>query len=129
MQITFLLTFERTFNENNFWREITDEHSDSTRNACATLFSNTYIFGRGESDGMIRQIELFILRAMLHDSRIDSSYYLVRQLFKVARASKGVIIIGGLITHIALVVSVDPHEHNSPTYCPKLGIDACLAMK
>lgn len=47
----------------------------------------------------------------------------------MARTFKGAIVIGGLSTHIASIVGVDPHGQDSPTYSLGLDIDACLAMK
>lgn len=65
---------------------------------------------------------------MLHDFHINSAYYLVRQLLKVAMALKGAIVVGGLITNITLFIGFNPSEQNSHTFHLKLDIEACLAM-
>ena len=87
------------------------------------------IFGRGESDGVVRKIELYSLWAMLNKVDFDSGFHFLQTLWRAAKASSGMIVFGGLITQVAfnLGCALDGLEviHGND----KIDIDSCLAMK
>lgn len=50
------------------------------------------VFGRGDSDGIVRQTKLFFLWAMLHEVDLDTGSHLARQFAKVGKATSGDIV-------------------------------------
>lgn len=65
------------------------------------------VFGCGDSDGIVCYRELMFLWAILEKIHLDISSYLVRYLAKVYRAPTRNILIGGLITPIAMALGCD----------------------
>lgn len=58
------------------------------------------LFGIGEPGG-VRVAELFILWAMVHGHVMNTCYYLISHLASIAEHSKGLIVVGGLVSYIA----------------------------
>ncbi|XP_042449055.1 uncharacterized protein LOC122033980 [Zingiber officinale] len=73
----------------------------------AVRFMANTIFGRGDSVGVARLSELQFLWAMINDVKIDSGAHLVRHFVKIGNSSTGVIVIGGLLTKIALALGCE----------------------
>ncbi|GAB2292599.1 hypothetical protein Dimus_026836 [Dionaea muscipula] len=65
------------------------------------------IFGRGDSEGVVRQSELLFFDAMFSDLGVDAGAFLSQHLLKVAHSTHGDICVGGLITHIAISLGYD----------------------
>lgn len=66
---------------------------------------------------------------MLHDFKVDSAFYLAMQFHKIARATKGVIVVSGLIRSIALDIGVDPSDQQTTISNSWIDLKACLTMK
>lgn len=72
---------------------------------------------------MVRQSKLFFLWAMLYEFRVNTAFYLAKEFKKVARASKGAIMIGGLITPIIMTLGIHIVGLGHPTGNTRLDID------
>ncbi|XP_012568789.1 uncharacterized protein [Cicer arietinum] len=89
------------------------------------------LFGRRESEGVARQSELFFLWAITNQFAVNSGSFLARQFDKVAKASKGDIVIGGLITPIAISLGYtnDIFKLSQVQGHTRIDLDSCIAMK
>ncbi|GAB2266505.1 hypothetical protein Dimus_001509 [Dionaea muscipula] len=65
------------------------------------------IFGRGDSEGVVRQSELLFFDAMFSGLGVDAGAFLAQHLLKVAHSTHGDICVGGLITPIAISLGYD----------------------
>lgn len=132
----------KDFSDHGFWNDISGKvtyqaalaKASNIYNPCfkyvQRLMANT-LFGRGESEGVARQTELYFLWAMIENFDIDTGAYLARQFERVAKASKGGIVIGGLITPIAIALNYanqisELAELQGNT---RIDLEACLAIK
>lgn len=99
----------QSYHENAFWKEISRDSHFSAKSTRASSISNPcfkyvhrvlalIIFGHGESDSMVQQIELFFIWAMLYEGRINIAFYLAKQFMKVVRAQKGTTLLRGLVS-------------------------------
>ena len=59
------------------------------------------IFGKGEP-GIVRLGELFMLGAMVKKQSMNTFHYLINHFANVASSTSGDIVVGGLITYIAI---------------------------
>lgn len=66
---------------------------------------------------------------MLHGYRLNNGYFLTKQLDKVVRTQKGVVVIDGLITLIALALGIDPYGVEQARGSLRLNIELRVAMK
>jgi len=99
------------YDQQEFWSQITGRDHYDSRTAKASMIHNPVfryvhrviactIFGRPET-ATVRTDELFIIWAMVTKSVVNTGYYLLRHLASVAAASKGKIVVGGLISFIS----------------------------
>ncbi len=129
------------FSARGFWGLLTksDSYDSSSskssklRNPCFRyvhrVMSNT-LFGRGDSDGVVRQSELLFLWNMLHpEVQLDAGSHLITHMVKVGKASAGKIVIGGLITPIAEALGYRTSGLPFVRGSTRLDMEACLAMR
>ncbi|GAB2296237.1 hypothetical protein Dimus_038411 [Dionaea muscipula] len=119
------------------WTRLTGLHQYSPKTSKSSLIRNPCfryaqrvmahtIFGRGDSVGVPRRAELFLLWAMFSGHRVDSAAFLARQLASVATKKSGDIAIGGFVTALAA------HFHHDLSLCAPvagstvLGIDELI---
>ncbi|XP_042388061.1 uncharacterized protein LOC121980164 [Zingiber officinale] len=99
------------FKVNGATAQVTEENTavqiSNTPVLVAVRFMANTIFGRGDSVGVARLSELQFLWAMINDVKIDSGAHLVRHFVKIGNSSTGVIVIGGLLTKIALALGCE----------------------
>ncbi|XP_042426035.1 uncharacterized protein LOC122013888 [Zingiber officinale] len=99
------------FKVNGTTAQVTEENTavqiSNTPVLVAVRFMANTIFGRGDSVGVARLSELQFLWAMINDVKIDSGAHLVRHFVKIGNSSTGVIVIGGLLTKIALALGCE----------------------
>lgn len=101
-----------------FWCSITLEDNFVMKTAKSTSIKNLIfqymhrvlsnsIFERWESDGAVRATEFYILWCLATGYNVNIGFYLAKYLVKVASASRGQIMIGGLITPIAISLGIN----------------------
>lgn len=56
-------------------------------------------------------------------------FFLAKQIAKVAKALKGMVVMGGLITPIVLTLGINPHGVEQTKGSIRLDIKSCLAIK
>lgn len=86
------------------------------------------LFGRRESEGVARQSKLFFLWAITNQFAVNSGSFLARQFDKVAKASKGNIVIGGLITPIAISLGYTNDIFKLSQVQGHTRIDSCIVV-
>lgn len=86
------------------------------------------IFGRGESKSVVRQSELLHLWAMINNVNIDTGSHFIRHLVKVGKATTGSIVVGGLITPIALTLGHEMFGLEEAIGSSRVDLEACCAM-
>lgn len=130
----------REFRDHEFWNKLTGSssfdagktRSHSIRHPCFRYvhrFLSSTLFGRGDSEGAIRKSELLFMWAMVTPGvNLDTGSYLIRHLVKVGNAAAGKIVIGGLITHIALSLNCDLSGFTPLRGASRLDLEACAAM-
>lgn len=130
------------FRAGSFWNEISAIGAgayDSSKAKASALVNPCFrylhrvmantLFGRGDSDGSVRQDELLFLWAMLHGVHLDTGSHMVRHLLKVAKKGDGSIVIGGLITAIAHHFDYDLEGFAEADGRTRIDLTACIAMK
>ena len=89
------------------------------------------IWGRKEV-GPTRTDEIFMLWAMLYDHLVNTSYYLLEHLSSIGKKradEKGEIVVGGIITYIAIRFGVGENKGiNRIEGTNRLDIDTLIAM-
>lgn len=65
----------------------------------------------------------------MNNFRINMGYYLTKHLNKVAKATKGAIVLDEFVTLIALALSVDPASLSQPLGSAQLDIESCITIK
>ena len=86
------------------------------------------IFGRGESTRNVNSKELFFIDSVFQARRIHTTAFMLANMQATAKAAKGAIVIGGLITSLALALGLEselanlvPLEDGTP-----LNLHSCL---
>lgn len=92
------------------------------------MISNT-IFGRGDSDGVVRMSELICLWNMLYEGNVDTGSHLIRHLVKVGKATKGDIVVGGIITFVAETLGYETGDLEVVAGKHSIDLEVCLATK
>lgn len=106
------------FKANTFWPEITGERALNIKFAKSTAIQNpilryvhrilsSSLFPRGDSEGAVTVLELFIMWSMFNNVQLDICYYLIRHFLKNISRKGGKIVVGGLITPIAYHLKLD----------------------
>ncbi|KAL0405378.1 UNVERIFIED_CONTAM: hypothetical protein Slati_3851700 [Sesamum latifolium] len=94
------------FKPEEFWHALTRQTSyDATRSKSSAIINPCFrylhrvlahtLFGRGDSEGVVRRSELFVMWAMVNDFSIDTGSLLARQFSKIANSNVGAIVLGG----------------------------------
>lgn len=87
------------------------------------------IFVCRDSDGVVHCSELLFLWAMLNNIHLNIDSHLVRQLAKVGKTLIGDIVIGRLITSIALTLGYDLTDLQENMGSSRIDIELVLRLK
>ena len=129
------------FENSHFWRQISEQPLFDPHNSrvfqiinpifkYAYLFMKNTIFGREDKEGSVRLIDLYCLWAMVENVQINSGYFFLKHLAKLGKSNSTTpIILGGLLTQLALVLGCDLSELEVVENSCTLDFNSCLAMK
>jgi len=108
------------FKPDRFWTKITgteyiakDAKASQIHNPCFRYVQKCLaysMFGRGDSQGVISQTELFFMSSMISETPVNVAAFVAAHLSKVGKAVSGDICVGGIITQIATFLGYDPVE-------------------
>lgn len=74
-------------------------------------------------------MELLFIWAMLHSFNLNTVFFLAKQIIKVAKAQKGVAVMGGLITPIVVALGINPYGIEQAKGNSKLDIESYVSIK
>ncbi|KAK4415168.1 hypothetical protein Salat_2624000 [Sesamum alatum] len=128
------------FLPNEFWYNLTRQASYDATHSKSSAIIKTYfrylhrvlahtLFGRGDSEGVVRCSELFVLWAMVNDFQIDTGSFFIRQFSKIANSESDVIVLGGFITLIALRADLSLQGYEEAQGRNKVDLATFQAMK
>lgn len=87
------------------------------------------IFDHGNSDGVVHRSELIFLWTMLEGIHLDIGSHFVRHLAKVGKASAENIVIGGLITLIALALGYELTGMQEAMGNTRIDLESCIVIR
>lgn len=106
-----------------FWGSLTEDYPPDYERMNYTIIHNPTIryfqmvlaqtfFGRCENMELVSKEDLFIIFSVFQSRPINSAAFLLSSLDKIANSTRGYILVGGKITHIALALGLNNQIEN-----------------